>query len=262
MSMVSDNQIVRSPDALQAAQACAAHILDRLEAALAARPRATLAISGGNSPRPMFEIFAKSKFEWQRVDLFWVDERHVPRTDPQSNFKLAKDTWLAPAAFPAMNIHAVDTGVPPEESALRYAAEIHRCFTGPRGTPAAGDPAGVAQIPTFDVIHLGMGPDCHTASLFPGEPMIDDRTHLTAGLWVEKMKQWRVTLLPGVLIAARDVAMLITGSDKAEPLEAALHGTHDPRNYPSQLVTRDRGGAMLFIDEPAAGLLSRDLLQK
>jgi len=247
---MTNNQIVRQPDALHASEACARHILERLDAALASRPRATLAISGGESPRPMFEIFAKSNFEWNRVDLFWVDERHVPRTDPQSNFKMAKETWLEPSAFPAMNIHAIDTSVPPQESARRYAEEIARCFFGPGSVPTAG------EIPKFDVIHLGMGPDCHTASLFPGEPMIDDRKGLAAAPWVEKMKQWRVTLLPGVLIAARDVAMLIPGSDKAEPIHAALYGAHGPKQCPSQLVTQDRGGAFLFLDEAAARLIS------
>jgi 6-phosphogluconolactonase len=240
------NRLNQYVDAQRAAEACAKFILERLEAALASCERATLAISGGNSPRPMFEIFSKSGFDWKHVDLFWVDERHVPRTDPQSNFKLARDTWLAPAAFPPVNIHAVDTSVAPEESARRYADEIGRCFRlGPR------------DIPKFDVIHLGMGPDCHTASLFPGEPLIDDRTGLAAALWAEKMKQWRITLLPRVLIAANDVAMLITGSDKAEPLHAALSETHDPKKYPAQLITRDRAGADLFVDEAAGRLVAR-----
>jgi len=252
------NPIYRHTDAVQAAQACGKFILERLDSALASAPRATLAISGGNSPRPMFEFFAASGFDWQRVDVFWIDERHVPRTDPQSNFKMTRDTWLAPAAVPPTSIHAVDTSVPPEESARRYADEIRRCFFGP-GVVAPVD------LPKFDVVHLGMGPDCHTASLFPGEPLIDDRSGLTAAVWVEKMNQWRVTLLPGVLIAARSAVMLITGSDKAEPLRAALYGTHDPRQCPAQLMMRDRpslaapgvsiSGAALFLDDAASRLV-------
>src|SRR5947207_821659 len=103
------NHIHRYPDTAQAAEACAKHILGRLEHALGSSPHATLAISGGSSPKMMFEIFAKTDFAWDRVHLFWVDERHVPRDDPQSNFKLANDHWLAPARFPLANIHAVDT---------------------------------------------------------------------------------------------------------------------------------------------------------
>jgi 6-phosphogluconolactonase len=260
---MTGNRIYRHTGAAQAAEACGKFILERLDTALASAPRATLAISGGNSPRPMFEFFAASGFDWQRVDVFWIDERHVPRTDPQSNFKMTRDTWLAPAAVPPMSIHAVDTSVPPEESARRYADEIRRCFFGPGNTFPGEVPK--VEIPKFDVVHLGMGPDCHTASLFPGEPLIDDRTGLTAAVWVEKMKQWRVTLLPGVLIAARCAAMLITGSDKAEPLCAALYGTHDPQRCPAQLILRDRpspaapgvsiSGAALFVDDAASRLV-------
>lgn len=246
---MTGNQIHRRTGAAQAAEACAKFILERLDSALASAPRATLAISGGDSPRPMFEFFAMCGFDWQRVDVFWVDERHVPRTDPHSNFKLARDAWLAPAGVPPMSIHAVDTSVPPEESARRYVDEIRRCFFGP-------GVAAPVEIPKFDVIHLGMGPDCHTASLFPGEPLIDDRAGLTAAVWVEKMKQWRVTLLPGVLIASRDVAMLITGSDKAEPLHAALCAAHDPQRCPAQLIVRDRADSALFLDEAAGRLVS------
>jgi 6-phosphogluconolactonase len=173
-----------------------------------------------------------------------VDERYVPQDSPQSNFKLANDTWLQPAGFPSANIHAVNTRLPKEESTGRYGQDIRECF---------GLRAG--EMPRFDVIHLGMGPDCHTASLFPGEPLIDDRNGLTAAVWVEKMNQWRITLLPGVLQSARHTAMLITGSDKAEALQSVLYGTLDPRSYPAQIVVREGGETTLFVDQAAARLL-------
>jgi 6-phosphogluconolactonase len=217
--------IANYPDAPHAAEACAKHILTLLEATLASRPQATLAISGGSSPRLMFEIFAQTKFAWDRVQLFWVDERYVPHTDSQSNFKLANDTWLAPAGFPPTNIHAVDTSVPQKEAAARYES-------------------GLRPFLPLDVIHLGMGPDCHTASLFPGEPLIDDRDGVADAVWVEKMKQWRITLLPGVLLGARHRVMLITGNDKTEALDAAMNETYDPTRFPAQLVART---ADLFI---------------
>ena len=134
-----------------------------------------LAISGGTSPRTMFEIFAGTAFDWKRVHLFWVDERCVPPTDAQSNFKLADDTWLTPAKFPAANIHRVQTERDPEDAADIYVDELRLVF---------GE-----GIPKFTVIHRGMGPDAHTASLFPGEPLIDDRTGLAAPafLRVEKL---------------------------------------------------------------------------
>ena len=226
-------------DARQAAEACGRQILDWLRETIGQNGSASLAISGGSSPRPMFEMFARTPFDWERVHLFWVDERGVPPGDPQSNFKLANDTWLAAAAFPKGNLHRVEAELSAALAAERYAAGIRRHF---------GLRAG--ELPRFDVIHRGMGPDAHTASLFPGEPLIANRADIAAAVWVEKFAQWRITLLPGVLLAARHTAMLVTGSDKAKPLHAVLHDPFDPVRYPSQLASRE--GTVWFLDQAAA----------
>jgi len=102
-------EVLRFPDSFAAAEACGRHILDLLAKAIAGRQRATLAVSGGSSPRPMFELFAKSGFAWEQVNIFWVDERCVPISDSQSNFRMANETWLAPAQVPTANIHRVPT---------------------------------------------------------------------------------------------------------------------------------------------------------
>src|ERR1022692_3046526 len=143
-------KVLRYPDPVAAAQACGQQILDLLAGAIATRQRATLAGSGGTSPKPMFELFAKSGFRWEQVHIFWVDERCVPPTDSQSNFRMANETWLAPAKVPSANIHRVPTELEPHEEARKYAEDLR------------------AFLP-LDVIHRGMGPDGHTASLFPGE---------------------------------------------------------------------------------------------
>jgi 6-phosphogluconolactonase len=220
----------RYPDPVAAAQACGRHILDLLKGAIAERGRATLAISGGTSPQPMFELFAKSGFPWDQVHVFWVDERCVPASDAQSNYRMAKETWLAPAQVPAENIHRVQTELEPHEAARRYAEDLR------------------AILP-FDVIHRGMGPDAHTASLFPGEPLIADREGVAAAVWVEKMHQWRVTLLPGVLEAARHTVVLATGADKAAALDAVLRGPYDPMKWPAQIGARD-ANVSWFTDLP------------
>jgi 6-phosphogluconolactonase len=217
-------------DARDAAQHCGAQILQYLDES----PRSTLAISGGSSPRAMFEAFATAPFDWNRVQLFWVDERCVPPTDAQSNFKLASDTWLAPAKFPASNIHRVQTERDPEDAAEVYADELRLVF---------GE-----GVPTFDVIHRGMGPDAHTASLFPGEPLIDDRTDLAGAVFVEKLNSHRVTLLPAVLLAAKHTVLLVAGADKAQPLADVLYGPHDPKRFPCQLTERDGGDVVWFLD--------------
>jgi 6-phosphogluconolactonase len=228
------------PEAHAAAEECAAQILVYLREA----ERPTLAISGGSSPRTMFEIFSATPFDWSRVHLFWVDERCVPPTDEQSNFKLANDAWLTPGKFPEANIHRVQTERDPVEAAEVYADELRLVF---------GE-----GVPQFDVIHRGMGPDAHTASLFPGNPLIDDRTGLTAAVYVEKLHSRRVTLLPAVLLAAKHTVMLVAGADKAEPLAEVLHGPHDPMKFPCQLTERDGGQVAWFLDQAAARLVGPD----
>ena len=232
------------PGPAEVSSACAARILALLSAALEHQERATLAVSGGSTPKLMFADFVKAKMDWSRVHLFWVDERGVPPTDPQSNYKMTKEAFLDPAGLPESNVHRIRAELPAEEAAHLYADELRKVFGLTGG-----------EFPRFDIVHQGMGPDAHTASLFPGEPRIDDRENLVAALYVEKMKQWRITLLPGVLLAARTTIALIAGADKAEPLRAVLDGTYDPKKYPMQLVTRSENQVLWFLDRPAASLL-------
>jgi 6-phosphogluconolactonase len=231
----------RFVDAPAAARACAARVLELLEPAIRERGTATLAVSGGSSPKPMFEIFAHSAFAWEKVHLFFVDERVVPPTDSQSNFKLANDTWLSVRASPSPHVHRVQTELGAEEAARDYQAEIRRHFKLQNG-----------EMPRFDVIHRGMGPDGHTASLFPAEPMIQNHSGIAAAVWVEKMHQWRVTLLPGVLEAAQHTVVLAAGADKAEALKEVLQGAFNPLAHPSQIA---RQSAEWFVDQAAAELL-------
>ena len=232
---------MRYPDPIAAAEACGEHILNLLESTISSGARASLAVSGGSSPRPMFEFFARTPFDWESVHLFWVDERCVPPDNPQSNFRLANEVWLGPAKFPTQNVHRVRTELTPREAALTYADELYKWFGRKYG-----------EIPQFDVMHRGMGSDGHTASLFPGDTWIEDRRGLAANVWVEKMGQARVTLLPAVLEAARNSAMLVTGDDKIQALHAVLCGPRDHMKYPAQIAA-DK--ATWFVDEAAAALL-------
>jgi 6-phosphogluconolactonase len=227
-------------NAQEAADACAAHILAILSATLAARPLATIAISGGSTPKLLFAALAKAGFDWPRVHFFWVDERCVPPTDSQSNFKLADDALFTPARVPSGSIHRVYGELSPEAAATRYTSEIQSFFSSSDG-----------QLPVFDVLHRGMGPDAHTASLFPGEPLIHDRTGVAARVWVEKMQMHRVTLLPGVLLAARNTVLQVSGEEKAEALQHVLRGSEDWLQYPCQIASRDEK-ATWFLDRAAA----------
>jgi 6-phosphogluconolactonase len=231
-------------DAQETSAACALKMLDLLEDRLTTGSAATLAVSGGSTPKLLFAELAKARFDWSRVHLFWVDERGVPPTDPQSNYKLAKEHFIDPAKFPSANVHRIQAELEPQVAAHLYADEIGKFF---------GIEAG--KFPQFDIIHRGMGPDAHTASLFPGEPLIDDHANLVAAVYVEKFHQWRITMLAGVLEAPHHTIMLVAGEDKAEPLRAVLNEPFDPKKYPVQIGTFDDSAVMWFLDRAAARFL-------
>jgi 6-phosphogluconolactonase len=233
-----------SPDAAAAAEACAHHVVGILDDVLAGQEFATFAISGGSSPRLLFQKLAAMKFRWDHVHLFWVDERCVPPGDPASNYKLADDTLIKPAHIPHRNVHRVVGEIAPKVAAERYSAEIREFFGLENG-----------EMPHFDLVHRGMGPDAHTASLFPGDPLIDDHENIAAAVFAPQFNQWRVTLLPGVLLAARHTVLLVAGEDKREPVRAVFKEEYDPKKYPAQIGTRDGRGVAWFLDEAAARLL-------
>jgi len=227
-------------DAPGAADACARHIFGLLRAAIDARGCSSLAISGGSTPKLMFQRMAATPFAWDYVHLFFVDERCVPPTDSASNYRLANENLISRAQIPAANVHRIVGEIEPALAAERYAAEIRDFFKLRDG-----------EMPQFDIVHRGMGPDAHTASLLPGDPLIDDRTGIAAATFAKKFNQWRVTLLPGVLLAARNTVFLAPGEDKVDALRAVFHEKYDPKKYPSQLGN-DGESVAWFLDESAA----------
>lgn len=231
-------------DAAAAAEACAHHVIALLEEVMAGQEYATFAISGGSTPRLLFETLAASRFRWDHVHLFWVDERCVPPNDPASNFKLAQDTLIQPAHIPQRQVHRILGEMAPKTAAQRYADDVREFF---------GLEAG--EMPHFDVVHRGMGPDAHTASLFPGDALIDDRENIAAATFVPKFSQWRVTLLPGALLAAKHTVFLVAGADKEEAVRAVFEEEYDPKKYPAQIASHHGRGVTWFLDEAAAGLL-------
>lgn len=215
-----------------AAEACGQAIFDVAADARKLRGVAAIAVSGGSTPRIMFEWMAQQKFDWSDVHLFWVDERCVPPDNEQSNYRMTRLALLETIGLPATQVHRIQGEIDPAAAAAQYAEEI----------------AKVIPDAVFDVIQRGMGNDGHTASLFPGEPMVDDLTGVTAALWVEKMKQHRVTLKRGVLEQARLTLNLVTGADKAAPLLQVLKGPRDLHSYPAQISSPE----MVWYLDPAA----------
>lgn len=231
-------------DADAAAEACAHHVTALLEEAISGQEFATFAVSGGSTPRLLFQKLAAAKFRWDHIHLFWVDERMVPPTDPASNYKLADEYLIKPAHIPHRHVHRICGEMAPKAAAARYAEEIREFFG-----------LGEGEMPHFDAVHRGMGPDAHTASLFPGEPLIDDREGIAAAVFVPKLNQWRVTLLPGVLLTAKHTVFLVTGADKAEAVRAVFREEYDPKKYPAQMASHHGRGVTWFMDRAAAELM-------
>jgi 6-phosphogluconolactonase len=230
---VSDQRFI-APEAAAAAEAAAHHIAGVIDQARASRGFATLAISGGTTPKLLFARLTQLQIAWDAVHLFWADERCVPPTDPASNYRLANESLIGPAGIPQRNIHRVQAELPPEAAATRYVDEILDFFDG---------------APHFDLVHLGMGPDAHTASLFPGDPLINDRERVAAATFAEKFQQWRVTLLPAALLAAEHTVFLVSGADKdkKDALRAVFEGEYNPLEHPAQLVARNGRNVTWFL---------------
>lgn len=241
-----DPQILTFDTPLAAAEACGDRTLEILAQARKERGIATLAVSGGSTPKLMFAHMAKSGFDWANVHIFQVDERCVPPDHPLNNFRMLKESLLDSIAVDQSQIHRVKGELPREQGAELYLDDIRRSFQ------LSGN-----ALPVFDVVQRGMGPDAHTASLFPGEPLIGDRSGIAAAVdvdkpYIDKAMRYRVTLLPGVLEIARHTLCLATGADKAEALHKVLRGPRDPFQFPSQIASQDM---VWYIDKAAAAQL-------
>lgn len=226
---------------IEAAHQCAAALENVIAQAIAARGRAMVAVSGGSTPRLMFDAMAKTPIDWANVHLFFVDERAVPPDHELSNYGMTLRHLIEPAGIPSGNVHRMKGELPPSEAARQYAVEISEAFGICDG-----------EMPVFDGVQNGIGTDSHTASLFPGERLIDDRAGVAAAVHVAKMDQWRITLLPGVLLRARRRLVLATGADKSSALRQVLKSPWDPMNHPAQLLVSAGLITDFFIDTPAA----------
>jgi len=233
-----------SPTPAAAAEACGHHVIGLLDEALAGQDSATLALSGGTTAKLFLPCLAAARFGWDRVHLFWVDERAVPPQDEQSNYRLAEECLIRPARVPHRNVHRICGELAPERAAQRYSEEIEEFFGLERG-----------EQPHFDIVFRGMGADAHTASLYPGEPLIEDREHIAAAVYVQQLKQWRVTLLPGAMLAAKHNVCLVTGAEKAEAVRAVFREEYDPKRYPAQIASHHARRVAWFLDQAAASLM-------
>jgi 6-phosphogluconolactonase len=210
--------------------------------ALAARGRFRVALAGGSTPRALYTHLAAARdLDWARTDVFFGDERSVGPDDPQSNFRMARETLLQPAGVPPENVHRM-RGEDPDLESAAFDYEV-----------ALGGPSP----PPFDLVLLGMGADGHTASLFPGTAALDERMRTCVAVDVPQLQTRRLTLTYPVLSAARDLLFLVAGTDKADTLRDVLGQKRDARRWPSQvLLTRATPRpALLFCDRAAVAKL-------
>ena len=230
----------------------AAEILVRcITEVLGKRPHFSIALSGGSTPKTMFSLLVeddsfKNKIAWEKIHFFWGDERHVAPQDDQSNYRMANEIMLAKAYVRTENIHRMQT----EKSdagkvADDYEQELRKFFLLSAG-----------QLPVFDFNLLGIGPDGHTASLFPGTKALHENRRLVVANWVEKFQSNRITMTAPVLSNADTIVFLVSGQGKAEILQQILEGDHQPDLLPAQLIRPTHGRLIWLVDQAAASRLT------
>jgi 6-phosphogluconolactonase len=238
------NERLIVPDATAVTQAAADQFVAHARSAIAASGRFTVALSGGSTPKAMFARLIDQPIDWARVQVFWGDERCVPPDDADSNYRMAREALLDHVPIPDQNVHRMQGEINPTQAASNYTAELRAVF-------------GQVEWPRFDLILLGLGPDAHTASLFPGTDVIHEQQRWVVGHFVEKLNAYRITLTPPVINHAEHVIFLVAGTDKAAAFRSVLsHHPFDPDRFPAQIIQPISGTLTWFVDQAAAAQLA------
>jgi 6-phosphogluconolactonase len=241
-------EIRRFEDLDALSRAAADDLAEIVRAAVLDRGACSVALSGGSTPARLFKLLAEAgrdALPWEHVDLWWGDERTVAPDHTDSNYRMARETLIDPLGLAASHVHRIAGELAdPEAAARAYSREL---------VTALGSP------PTFDLVLLGMGPDGHTASLFPGSPALAETTRWVVANPVDSPvthgATTRITLTAPAINAARHVRFLVGGADKAQTLVHVLEGDHEPERYPSQMIAPRDGDLVWFIDATAAAAL-------
>lgn len=238
------------PAAVDLAMASARLFATKVEEAAARRGVARVAISGGSTPQAAFRFLADpaqpfaSTIPWDKLQLYWVDERCVPPSHPESNYGVCKDLLLDHVAIPAANIHRIEGELNPEEAAARYESVLRNTMK-----------LEGAESPAFDLLLLGIGDDGHTASLFPHTEGLNEMGRLVVANHVPQKQTWRISLTWTVINQAAEVAFDIGGAAKTAIVAQVFTGPRDPERLPAQLIRPTNGRLLLQLDEAAAAEL-------
>ncbi|MNX88709.1 6-phosphogluconolactonase [compost metagenome] len=211
--------------------------------AIAEKGKFTAVLTGGSSPAGIYKLLAsdayKTKIDWSKVFIFWGDERWVPLNDDLSNAKMSYSTLLSHVPIPSENIFEMyKDGVTPEDFAVTYEQSI-RNVLGEEGK--------------FDLILLGMGDDGHTASLFPGQAVLEEQSKWVAAYYLEPQKMFRITLTAPLINKAEKIVVVAFGEKKAPALKEVTTGAYNPATYPMQLIKPVSGELLFLVDKNAAG---------
>jgi 6-phosphogluconolactonase len=233
-------------DAKAVARAAAERFVALAHDAVRATGRFSVALSGGSTPRGIYELLSSGEFaprvEWPKVHAFFGDERCVPPDDEASNYRMAREALLSRVAIPSENVHRMIGEGDAAANARLYEDELRAFF-------------GDVRLPRFDLVMLGLGEDGHTASLFPGSPALEERGAWVAANYVGKLGAYRLTLTAPVINNAAHVMFVAAGAGKAERLRDILEGGRDPHRLPAQLIQPTDGTLEWFVDRAAAAKL-------
>jgi 6-phosphogluconolactonase len=237
------------PDAAALFHAGAAEFASAAAASIETKGSFSVALSGGSTPRGMFALLAGDGFRrqvrWDRVFFFWGDERHVPPDHPDSNFRMAREALLSQLSLSDDQVFRIHAENPDAAAAAnQYEVTVRQFFGLAEG-----------QLPRFDLVLLGMGPDGHTASLFPGTKALLEQTRVVVANWVGKFNAYRITMTAPAINAAARVLFLISGEDKAPALKAVLEGPLEVSQLPAQLIQPRDGRLVWLCDRAAAHIL-------
>jgi 6-phosphogluconolactonase len=230
-------------DAERVARAAANRFIELAAESIRESGRFAVALSGGSTPKRAFELLASADYspqvDWPKVHIFFGDERAVPPDDSDSNYRMANEALLSRVSLPPENIHRINGVGDSIANARLYEDELRTFFND-------------AAWPRFDLVLLGMGDDGHTASLFPGTEVLSEQAAWVYGLWVERVKAFRITLTAPAINHAAHVIFLVTGESKAERVREILSGEPDHERLPAQLIKPLDGSLEWFIDRAAS----------
>ena len=239
----ADIRILNTPQELF--QAAAAEFISLASTAIRDHEKFSVALSGGSTPKSLYSVLARSALPWDKIFFFWSDERHVPPDHPDSNYRMAKEALLSKVPVPPENIFRVRAEEKDANVVAKDYEEALKLFF--RLKPG--------EFPRFDLILLGLGPDGHTASLFPNTAALNETKRLVVANWVEKFKTNRITFTYPVLNYAACVIFLVSGGDKSEIVREVLE--NPGADLPSQKVHPANGRLLWLLDKDAASKLSK-----